>query len=706
MTSKNSRSLISNSYHRSIKRIFRRRHEHHDQRDLIGETLSGMVDALDMRIEDYVETEEIIAEREKCENSLHYTLTQLWHVIEPGTEFLDGYHIGCVSEHLEAFYYGQIPRLIINIPPRHCKSILCGVALFCWAWAKNPESRWLYSSHDLELSMRDSTKCRDVIQSKWYQSLWGNKFSLKADQNTKKRLMNDRQGHRFSSYVGGGVTGDGGDYIVTDDPNSAMGAKSAADRQRAVDFWTGTMVTRVNDPNKIRRLIVQQRLNRGDLTGFCIAADVGYETLILPIHGDRKRIFLPGRDGDNTTPKRDAIKPTTLQASNPSLMDNRNDGDILWPERFTNKSVDEWTKELKADAAGQLEMRPAIASGAIFKDEKIRFAVLEMKATGLHIRLKCPGHLDHPDKLVRLADCEWFQTIDTAIEAGHKNDCTAIGTFGLTPFGDLIVFDMFMERLEVPDQLPVILALRRGRVIWNRETSTMMGNPDDQAWPFEISWQGIEPKASGNGIVQAAKRVGIHLRKLKVEGGKVARSSPLLTLYEAGAVYHLEGGSWRYEFEGQLTDFPNGDHDDGVDSATYAGIYAARRFGGGAESKTTNKDFVYNETEPGQAEPPEAPQVVSGYWDHLMSENVKSASSPGSEEPKRSGDHVPLDVKPKSMTLDSILEDLFPVSDLPKPGKESGEKKSWVDTIRNHQYEPQTLDDLMKEIEKTAGEEW
>src|ERR1035437_1939723 len=63
-------------------------------------------------------------------------------------------------DHLEAVSYGHIRNLLINVPPRHMKSLLVSVLWPAWEWTRWPERRWLFSSYAATLSIRDSVKCR------------------------------------------------------------------------------------------------------------------------------------------------------------------------------------------------------------------------------------------------------------------------------------------------------------------------------------------------------------------------------------------------------------------------------------------------------------------------------------------------------------------------------------------------------------------
>src|ERR1700761_2278193 len=94
------------------------------------------------------------------ETILHTFVSQAWPILEPTTPFVPGNHLTAICEHLEAVTNGQIQALLINIPPRHMKSLAVSVFWPVWEWILHPERRWLYSSYALSLATRDSVKCR------------------------------------------------------------------------------------------------------------------------------------------------------------------------------------------------------------------------------------------------------------------------------------------------------------------------------------------------------------------------------------------------------------------------------------------------------------------------------------------------------------------------------------------------------------------
>lgn len=152
-------------------------------------------------------------QRERASRSLYSYLKQSWPTMEPGYQFKDNWHIGAICEHLQAVSDGQIKRLIVNIPPRHCKSSIISVAWPTWDWIANPHRQFLFASYAAALSIRDAVKSRRLINSPWYQEHFGKVFSLSDDQNQKTRYSNDKNGYRVATSVGGQLTGDGADFV-------------------------------------------------------------------------------------------------------------------------------------------------------------------------------------------------------------------------------------------------------------------------------------------------------------------------------------------------------------------------------------------------------------------------------------------------------------------------------------------------------------
>ena len=276
-----------------------------------------------------------------------------WPAIEPGRDFYDNWHIDAVSDHLQAVVEGDIKRLIINIPPRHMKSISVAVALPAWAWTIQPEKKFLYASYAGSLSIRDSVKCRRLLDSRWYKEHFGETFKLTSDQNQKQRFENDKTGARIATSVDGALTGEGGDIIVIDDPHNVRESESSTVREGVLEWWDQAMQTRLNDPKTGAFIIIMQRVHENDLTGHILSNELGDEW---------DHLCLPARyEVGHPTPTRSSL----------NFFDPRTDeGELLWPDRIDDRTLENLERSLGSYAsAGQLQQRPMPKGGGILKAE-------------------------------------------------------------------------------------------------------------------------------------------------------------------------------------------------------------------------------------------------------------------------------------------------------------------------------------------------
>jgi len=275
-----------------------------------------------------------------------------WQTIEPGRDFHDNWHIDAISEHLQAVVDGDIKRLIINIPPRHMKSISVAVALPAWTWCKCPEKRFLFASYAGSLSIRDSVKCRRLIDSRWYKEYFGDSFELTTDQNQKQRFENNKTGYRIATSVDGALTGEGGDIIVIDDPHNVREAESSTVREGVLDWWDQAMQTRLNDPKTGAFIIIMQRVHENDLTGHILANE----------NDEWDHLCLPARyEIGHPSPTKSKLYFTDPRTK---------EGELLWPERIDEKTLQNLEKSLGSYAsAGQLQQRPMPKGGGILKAE-------------------------------------------------------------------------------------------------------------------------------------------------------------------------------------------------------------------------------------------------------------------------------------------------------------------------------------------------
>ena len=469
-------------------------------------------------------------ERELAERRFYEFVLQAWHVVEPATPFIEGFHIGAIIEHLEAVSRGQIRNLLINVPPRHMKSLLVSVFWPAWEWLRNPHLRYLYSSYGASLSIRDSVKCRRLIESPWYQSRWADRFALTTDQNTKGRFDNNRTGYRLSTSVGGAVTGEGGDRIVCDDPHNVQDAESDSIRTATLEWWDVAMSTRQNDPKTTAMVIVMQRCHQRDLAGHLLEK------------GNWEHLCLPAEYEGST-------RTTSIGWRDP----RRQHGELLWPERFGQNEITELKINLGSyAAAGQLQQRPSPAGGGIFKRHWFRYfqprganlpPVLVRMPDGSQVSIPAVELPRQVEETIQSWDCS-FKDLDTSDYVVGQ----VWGRIGAR----FLLGDQIRERLDCPGTVKAVRGMRE-------------------------KWQGtmailIEDKANGSAVIQMLSHEIPGILPVNPGGGKIARAQAISPLVEAGNIYlpHPDFAPWVNDFIEECVQFPNGAHDDQVDAMTQA----------------------------------------------------------------------------------------------------------------------------------------
>ena len=436
-----------------------------------------------------------------------------WQAIEPGRDFHDNWHIDAISEHLQAVVEGDIKRLIINIPPRHMKSISVAVALPAWTWTIQPSKKFLYASYAGSLSIRDSVKCRRLIDSRWYKEHFGESFKLTGDQNQKQRFENDHTGARIATSVDGALTGEGGDIIVIDDPHNVRESESSAVRDGVLEWWDQAMQTRLNDPKTGAFIIIMQRVHERDLTGHILANEMD---------GEWDHLCIPARyEIGHPTPTRSRLGFTDPRTK---------EGDLLWPERIDAKTLGNLERSLGSYAsAGQLQQRPMPKGGGILKAE-----------------WWVPWEKDE------LPDIEYvLQSWDTAFSTKEKSSYSARTTWGVFKMNgqmNAIVLEMWYDRVSYPD-------LRK------------MAQDSYEEWQPDTIL--IEKRASGQSLLQDLRQSGLPVLAYNPDRDKQARAHASSALLEDGRIFFPKNKKWAKTLIDTCAQFPKG-HDDLVDTCTQA----------------------------------------------------------------------------------------------------------------------------------------
>ncbi len=284
--------------------------------------------------------------KRKCETDFRFFIREAWHVLNPAITLNDGWYIDAIAEHLMQVRAGITPRLIINQPPRSLKTTITSEMFPCWWWATKPETRFVFNCYGFNLSVTMSLHRRRLIESPWYQSMWGDVFQMAPDENTQGRFVNNKTGHMTIVTK---ATGFGGDIMIVDDPLAADEAYSDAEREKSITFFRESLASRLDNPQSSSIVIVQQRLHDRDLTGVLLR-DGGWTHLCLPVEV-RQPV--------------DVVLPLSGR-----VIHRTPEGGSLDPVRFTPKVLAERKVSLGPFGyAGQYMQEPAPPGGVIFKSE-------------------------------------------------------------------------------------------------------------------------------------------------------------------------------------------------------------------------------------------------------------------------------------------------------------------------------------------------
>jgi predicted phage terminase large subunit-like protein len=502
----------------------------------------------------------------RYENSLLDFIGFSWSLVEP-MAFIPNWHIEAICDHLEACANWQINRLLINIPPRHMKSLAVNVFFPAWLWAQDPNPEhdpnypyWIranswrgpgvksvHLSYEGTLSTRDSRRCRDIITSAWYQRLWGHRVKLRGDQNQKTRFDNLCGGFRLATSEGGVMTGVGGDIIAFDDPHNVrdIGGNSKK-REKTLRYWEEALPSRLNDQKHGVFIVVMQRVHEKDLSGHILAKEHGWTHLCLPALYEPKHPF----------PIRSTVKRIS---TGQNWTDPRQADEVLWPEKFPREDLDRIAKDESWSshvAAGQLQQRPTAPEGAMFKRDLFS---PRQPLGGDRLAFIEAGKL----KVVRAWDLAWTDPV-----SGNDPDWTVGVLMGVSPEEIYYVLDVFRARLS-PGQLED--AVMQMAAIDGRTCRIRI--PEDPGAGKFVSYQ-LAKKLAG---------YDVFVERESGMGNKAQRAAPLLAQLEHRTVVICESpppDGWNEAFIEEFCAFRPDmahAHDDQVDATCAAFRACVRR---------------------------------------------------------------------------------------------------------------------------------
>jgi predicted phage terminase large subunit-like protein len=428
---------------------------------------------------------------------------RVFHTLYPHAAYQTNWHLQVIAARLAAVRDGRVRRLLINLPPRHLKSLLASVAFPAWLLGHQPTSEVLCVSYAQDLANKWSRDCRRIVASPWYRWLFPTRLA-RAPQ-AMAEFETTSGGRRIATSVGGVLTGRGADFVVIDDPLKPEEALSDLRRRSANEWYDHTLYSRLNDKAKGAVVLVMHRLHEDDLAGHVLSQEP-WEVVRFPAIAE----------SDERHP---------IDTGFGAGLFTRRAGEALFPAREPRPMLDAIRRRIgEYNFAGQYQQAPAPLGGGLVKPGWFRRYLPD----------------DLPPGFERIV-----QSWDTASKASELNDfnvCTSWGILG----GKLYLLDVVRRRLEYP-------ALKRAVVEAHRRW-----RPDAVL---------IEDKASGTQLIQELVAEGLHaVTRYRPQGDKVMRMHAQTATIENGFVHLPQAAPWLAEYLHELSVFPYGRHDDQVDA--------------------------------------------------------------------------------------------------------------------------------------------
>jgi predicted phage terminase large subunit-like protein len=463
--------------------------------------------------------------RELNDRSLYEFLKYFWATVS-AHEFSGNWHIEYLCKELEIIaerVANNLPRaydLIINVPPGTTKTITCSIMFPVWCWTKWHKMRFICSSYSSPLSLESATYSRDLILSPQFQEIYP-ELEIKDDKNTKSNFVIVKKGdgrnkqtsiggNRYSTSVGGTLTGFHGDILIVDDPLNPGEAASEIGIKNA-NYWVEqTLSTRKTDKMVTPTIIIMQRLHQDDPSGHMLAK----KKINL------KHISLPGEC-------RNFVK----QVKPPELIHKYID-DLLDPKRLSWKVLEDLEADLgQYGYAGQIGQDPTPPGGGMFKVDY--FTMVN----------KLPNPVDV------------MHTVRYWDKAGTQNDGAYTVGVKMSKMvnNHWIIEDVVRGRWSSHEREKIIL-----------QTAAADGNR------VEI-WIEQEPGSGGKESAEGTIRnlAGFVVKAERPTGDKAFRADPYSVQVNNGS-FTILNGMWNREFIEEHRFFPFSTYKDQVDAASGA----------------------------------------------------------------------------------------------------------------------------------------
>ncbi|MED4126319.1 phage terminase large subunit [Halalkalibacterium halodurans] len=248
-------------------------------------------------------------------------------------------HTRYLCEQLQPIADGEKRKILIELPPRHGKSMAVTESFPSYFIGRNPDKRVITAAYGDSLARRFGRMNKQKIDE-----FGAEIFDIQIAWDASKAGNWSLEGHRggmLATGIGGAITGEGADLLIVDDPfKNREAANSPTIRNKVWDEWQSTLLTRLQKNASI--IVIMTRWHEDDLIGRILQWENADEW---------QRIRIPAIAEDEN-----------------DLL-GREIGEPLCPELGFDEK---WAKEKKIEVGSMVwaalyQQRPSPPSGAVIK---------------------------------------------------------------------------------------------------------------------------------------------------------------------------------------------------------------------------------------------------------------------------------------------------------------------------------------------------
>ena len=439
-------------------------------------------------------------------------------------EFKMGNHIKIISDNLKDMEEGKIKRLMVFLPPRSSKSVICSKLFPAWYIGRNPNHEILTVSHSDQLSSDFGRSVRDIVNTEEFQKIFSG-VSLRSDVRAAGKWKTNQGGTYYAAGVRSQIAGRGAHVAILDDVMSEEDAFSDAGRRYIKEWYPAGLRTRIMPNGAI--VIINTRFHYDDLCGWLLKQQENmseYETIPWKV-----------------------IKiPAWLDEEAAELLDLPIGGSYF-PEWKSEEVLRTDENEIKASNGSRywnsLYMQdPTPEEGGLIKKRWLQ-------------------NWEDPEP----PSCDFvIQTFDTAFSTKTTADFSVIQTWGI-----FYLYDQDERGYESYAPHLILLGNIKGRFEYP-ELRKLAQKLYNEHRPDVCM---IEKKASGQSLIQDMRRAGLPVMEYLPDRDKVSRVYAASPIMESGRLWIPKNKKWADDLIEELIRFPNAAHDDQVDALTMAVHY-------------------------------------------------------------------------------------------------------------------------------------